>query len=242
MAYMESFQRWAICAVCLLVWGCGQDPNTELLTNQDEVFSTAVQSQLFSVLEESQNNIISGVLETSELESETNCKPKFGLVLVGVKLNFTGSENCKLNGSIDLKFFPTVARANLDIVGLDHVRSLSFDADVDFSKESSGMAVLFEILEGHISLRNLPVVQFEDLVLTGKASFTSNDSQRMLQTRFNAFESKSGIGVAFLLNTSKNKLTDESSRTVQGCLLKNGVGTDPEAGSLEQCKDLGGTP
>ncbi|MBY0370445.1 hypothetical protein K2X33_07145 [bacterium] len=164
----------------------------------------------------------------------TGCKPDFKLQLIGAAIAFEPSATCPLSGTIGIKFFPTVASVDLDVVGLKHIEKIQFDADVNLSQ---GMQIKLDmtVLNGVISLRALKFAPLESLTANAKIGLVLGGGAFKIDSRVNAFLTTSGLGVALLAKIDRSL----GVSNIQACILKGGVGNDPTAGTASTCMRLG---
>ena len=165
----------------------------------------------------------------------TSCKPDFKILLIGAAIEFSPTNGCKLSGTIGLKFFPTTAVVDLDVVGLTHIEKIQFDAEVVLSQ---GMQVKLDmtVLNGVISLRALKLAAIESVTANGRVALAIGGGMFKIDSRVNAFLSNNGLGVALMTKIDKSI----GASNIQACILSGGVANDPTAGSTGTCMRLGG--
>lgn len=166
----------------------------------------------------------------------TGCKPKIKILMIGLGIEFTPSATCKLDGTIGVKLFPITAVADLDVVGLKHIQRIQFDANVALGGSGSGVNLNLVFLDARVSLGNVPLLPIQNVVAVGSVALQIAPGVFKLNSRVNAFEGSTGMGVALV--TKVDRAIDV--RDIQGCLLTGGVPTNPNGGTLNSCFRIGG--
>lgn len=203
------------------------------------------QQELLMVMEEVHRYIIDAVtVPAAQLKARqaagirsafSGCSPDFNIVMIGVGITFQGNDQCNLNGTISVKFFPLKATVDLDVVGLQFVKSISFDADIILGDSGTNSTVSVQFLDGNISLESISFVPIKDLVLNGMAAVEFGSNLFKLNVRTNAFDRGTLMGMALLSSV----LDDSNGSTVfKGCYLTGGNPLDPNAGTLAACFDF----
>ncbi len=247
---------WAVFCVIATTFAltsCGR--TSELEEDQSDLFQQSmtqhlggsalanaeVQDELRLVTTEIQNAIFSALssdYESSSVRSRAlsigGCKPQIKIVAIGVGIDFTSSETCKLNGSLNLKLFPLRTVIDLDVIGLKFVERISIDADVKLGGNLTDISVNLVFLNGRIGLKSVPMLA--NLTTNGAALLTVKTNVFQVSSRFNAFDATTGLGVALLAKVDRGA----GLRDIQSCTLMNGVAGNPQGGTVGACFRLGG--
>ncbi len=244
----QGWYRFIMPFIVATLASCGrssdlaQDQSAELqaaLSSQlgDSALSNVeAQAEMRAVTDEVQNALALALVPNYQETAISNraisalgCNPKIKLVLIGVAIEFTSSATCHLNGNIAIRTLPLRATADIDVVGLSFVQKLSFDANLSLANGLSGSTLNIQYENAKFSLKSLPILPLENVVSSGVAAISFGASGLQVDSRINAFEETTGLGVAFIAKISSD------SRTVQSCLLSSGSATDPQAGRLGAC-------
>ncbi len=208
---------------------CGQvDPLNEFESDLlSDISTQETQQEIHQVMEVVQSTIVAGLTDQQSVVAG-DCKPKFNMSFSGVGFTFANDGTCKLSGDVSIKFFPVRAVVDLDVIGMKHIESMSFEADIDISG-SKVVTVDWELLNGRIELKDFKLFPMGELVLNGRAHAEIGKGTFIVQARTNAFAGDTGFGFAVLSAFNK------TDRSLQACLLTGGVGNDPMAGETKAC-------
>lgn len=238
----QGWYRFVLIAFTALVASCGrisdleQDNSAALQSalsrslGDSELANPAAQAEMRSVAEEVHNAIAMALIPDYEqavlsgrATTAAGCSPRISVVFIGISVDFTSSETCHLNGSIAITAFPMKATANIDVVGLQFVQKLTFSASILLGEGLAGSTLSIVYQNAKFTLVS------QSIVSSGIASISMASGGAQVDSRINAFEATSGLGVAFIGKVSPGV------RTIQSCLLSGASGTDPQAGTLGAC-------
>ncbi len=229
-----------------LLAACGKDTQTahqSALSNHlgnEPLSSRQASEELLQVTAEVHmavgQALIPGFSQTqTRATSTTGCKPALSVALIGITLTFNANATCPLSGTVVLSAFPMKASANLEVVGLSIVKKLVFVANVNLAKGLEGTSLNLVYQDAKFSLASLKFLGLQDVLSSGIVSLSITNGRLGIDSRLNAFDERSGLGVAILGKTEPSTGT----RNLQSCLLSNGSGSDPRGGILGACFKLG---
>jgi hypothetical protein len=227
----------------VLLTACGKDPSTALQTalsnhlGNEPLASTQASEELLQVTQEIHLAIGRALVPGFQTRavSTSGCKPAVTVALTGVTLTFSANPTCTLSGTVVLSAFPMKATANLEVVGLSIVKKLVFVANVNLAKGLEGTSLNLVYQDARFSLASLKFLGLQDVLSSGIVSLSISSGRLGIDSRLNAFDEKSGLGVAILGKTEPSTGT----RNIQSCLLSNGSGSDPRGGTIGACFKLG---
>lgn len=247
--YKEVLRIRLLFSILTLMTGCGRnfpapDSQVQLATNpqiqaaQQEILDA--QTEIYSVVNETTRAIFQAIAPDAAAPTPTSlasCKPNFGIAFVGVNIKFKPTNGCNLSGQVAVKLFPLRAVADIDVVGLQFVRKINFDAEIKLGQGNGVTDINLEILDGNIAI-NLPSFGINGLTMNAQVDLLNNSQVFALDSRVNAFLSNNGFGASILAELQTNKRTGLKDNQTRACMLSGGVGTNVNAGDTKSCINL----